>query len=100
MKVHNLLGLAMRARKVDVGSEKVEAGIRANKYQLVIIANDASDLTQERFMRLMQKNKTNYVFYSDKIRLAEAIGKFETVAIGVTDRGFATKILTLINDEK
>lgn len=90
--ISNLLGLAMRAGKVECGTEKVLAGMKSGKYQLVILANDASDNTLEKFIRLAEQTGTSIMKWGTVDMLAGAIGKSITVAVGIKDSGFAKAI--------
>lgn len=98
-EIHNLFGLMMRARKIDVGSAKIIEGIKKKKYPLVVLAEDASDLTVEQFEKQAVKTKTEIIRCGRKDSLADAIGKATTVAIGIVDRGFAKKIQQLLQDK-
>ncbi len=48
-KILGLIGLATRARKVCFGADSVEQQIKKKKVYLIIIAEDASNRTKEKF---------------------------------------------------
>lgn len=88
MKSLNLLGLAMRAQKLESGQPIVLSAIRKRTAKAVIVALDASENTKKQLL-----NKSNYyeipvyiLFTKDE--LSNAIGKERTVC-AITDKGFA-----------
>lgn len=91
-EILNLLGLALRAGKIETGTEKVMASIRAKRYKLVILADDASDNSKEKIIRLAENNNVPLVVWGTSDVLADAIGKGITIAIGIKDAGFAKTI--------
>ncbi|MGL5043248.1 MAG: L7Ae/L30e/S12e/Gadd45 family ribosomal protein [Culicoidibacterales bacterium] len=98
-QLDNLIGLMMRARKIDVGTAKIVEGIKKNKYHLVILATDASELTKEQFNKHARNSQTNIREYGTKDSLADAIGKGVTVAIGIKDKGFFQKVEEIMSNK-
>lgn len=83
------LGLAYRARKLVIGTEMTIESIRKQKIHLVILAHDASQLTQK---KILDKASFYHVEVSQALssqQLSDAIGKRGIKVIGVTDRGFS-----------
>src|SRR5699024_4745620 len=88
LKALNLLGLAVRARKLESGSPTVLDAIRKQRAQLVIIAEDASPNTKKQFLDKCDFYEIpSYVLFS-KDEISQAIGKERTVC-AFTDNGFA-----------
>ena len=56
-KILGLIGLAARARKVCFGADSVELQIRKKKVQLVIVAEEASKRTKEKFQKICQEQE-------------------------------------------
>lgn len=88
VKALNLLGLAMRAQKLESGQPIVLSAIRNRTAKTVIVASDASENTKKQIM-----NKSNYYeipVYNlfTKYELSNAIGKERTVC-AIIDKGFA-----------
>ena len=48
-KILGLIGLAARARKICFGADSVEEQIKKKKVHLIIVAEDASKRTKEKF---------------------------------------------------
>ncbi|PTE42568.1 hypothetical protein BUY79_08190 [Staphylococcus equorum] len=97
-KIVNFLGLAMRAGKVKTGESVIINDLKNNKLKLVIIATDASDNT----MKVMQNKCESYHIslriFGTRAELGQALGKAERVNIGITDQGFAKKLLSMIDE--
>ncbi len=92
----SLLGLAARARKLVTGEELVIKSIRKKEVHLVIVANDASDPTKKKLQDKCQHYGVTLKFAAERGELGAAIGKYERVVVGVTDEGFAQKLLSLL----
>lgn len=97
-KLFNLLGLAMRARKLVTGEELVINEVRNKKCKLVILANDAGPNTMKTVTNKCNSYHVPLIQYGSRYELGYAIGKAERVTIGVLDAGFAKSIQVLIRD--
>lgn len=93
----SLLGLAARARKLATGEELVIKEIRKKKIFLVIVADDASDLTKKKLQDKCNFYNVDVKFIANRQLLGQAIGKHERVVVGVNDEGFAKKLLSILN---
>jgi len=94
--ISNLLGLMMRARKIDMGTAKIMDGIRKRKYTLVILANDASKQTRKQFCQKTEYYEVPLIEMGTKESIGAAIGKDIAVAVGLTDVGFTKKIYEVL----
>lgn len=92
----SLLGLAARARKLVTGEELVIKSIRKKEVYLVIIAEDASDLTKKKLQDKCKFYKVPIKECADRGQIGSAIGKHERVVVGVIDEGFAQKLLSIL----
>ncbi len=92
----SLLGLAARARKLITGEELVVKSIRKKEVRLVLVANDASDLTKKKIQDKCNFYKVPLKFVGERNQLGQAIGKYERVVIAVIDEGFAQKLLSIL----
>ncbi len=84
----DMLGLAMRARKVISGTESVVKALRAGTLHLVVLATDASENTKK---KVRDKSSTYGVEVLETLtsdEISTAIGKRDIKAIGLTDKGF------------
>ncbi|MFT9847815.1 YlxQ family RNA-binding protein [Aneurinibacillus sp. REN35] len=96
-KVEQLLGLAQRARKLITGEELVIKAVRQNQVHLVILSDDASPNTRKKVTDKCGSYKTPCVTYGTRQTLGAALGKEQRVVIGVTDAGFAARLMQLMN---
>lgn len=89
-----MLGFAMRAGKVTIGTDAVFLAMRNKKIRLVLVAADASEATVRRVgykcefyeLPLMQVG-------IDGAELGRMLGKtYAPAVIGITDEGFAKEI--------
>ncbi|QOY34515.1 YlxQ family RNA-binding protein [Anaerobacillus isosaccharinicus] len=92
----SLLGLAARARMLATGEELVIKSIRKKEVYLVIVADDASESTKKKLQDKCNFYNVTLKFAADRGQLGAAIGKHERVVIGVTDKGFAQKLLSIL----
>lgn len=94
----NFLGLAMRAGKVKSGESVILTEIKKQRLYLVIIASDASKNTIKILTNKCQSYQIPYRIISDRYALGEAVGKEARVNIGITDQGFAKKLISMIDE--
>ena len=93
--VDNILGLAMRARKLSTGDSFLE-DIRKKKAKLVVICMDASENTKKKISDKCKYYGIPYVYIDSSVRLNAAIGSYNYMAIAVLEEGFAKKIETYL----
>ena len=91
-KIYNLIGLAMRAKKIVSGEELMDA-IRKKKVSLVIVCDDASDNTKKRYSDKCSFYEIDLITVDSSMRLNQAIGKANRMAIGIKDDGFKNSMM-------
>ncbi|MCS4486285.1 YlxQ family RNA-binding protein [Staphylococcus americanisciuri] len=96
----NFLGLAMRAGKVKTGESVLLAELKKHRLKLVLIAGDASENTKKTLVNKCTTYNTPYRVVSNRYELGVAIGKEARVNVGITDNGFAKKLITMIDEDK
>ena len=94
----NFLGLAMRAGKVKSGESVILNEIKKKRLSLVLIAQDASENTKKTLTNKCNSYQTPYRIVSNRFELGEAVGKEVRVNIGITDQGFAKKLMAMIDE--
>lgn len=97
-QIVNFLGLTMRAGKVKTGESVILNDLKKNKLKLVIIATDASDNTIKVIKNKCESNHVPMQIFATRVELGQALGKSERVNIGITDQGFAKKLLSMIDE--
>ncbi len=90
-KAFSLLGLAMRARKLQMG-ESVLKSVTKKSAKLVVIASDASLNTQKKLIDKCNFYKVDYVFIDSISLLSSSIGQYNVVSVAILDEGFGKKI--------
>ena len=89
----NMLGLALRAKRLEVGEEPVGAVCRARDCRLIIVARDAADNTFRRVRHFADAGQCLWISVPfTKEELGFAVGRTSCAILGVTDIGFAESI--------
>lgn len=96
-KILGLIGLAARARKICFGADSVEQEIKKKKVYLVVIANDASDRTKDKFNKLCEEYKIPIIIEGEIEILSKAIGKSNKAIIGIEESNLANEIQKIKN---
>ncbi|MBR3133338.1 MAG: ribosomal L7Ae/L30e/S12e/Gadd45 family protein [Clostridia bacterium] len=96
-KVNGLLGLASKAGKIVFGSDAVIEAIYKKKVNLVIISEDSSEKTKNKFIEICSKNNVKYKVYGTIEDNSKAIGKDNKAIIAVKDLSLAEAVLERIN---
>jgi ribosomal protein L7Ae-like RNA K-turn-binding protein len=95
-QVGQMLGLAMRARKIVTGEELVIHAIRTNQAKLVLLATDASVNTAKKVRDKCRHYAVPLVTPADRFALGRSIGKDARVTIAITDSKLAENIQHLL----
>lgn len=93
----NLLGLAVRARKVISGTEITINGIRKGEVKLVVVASDCSDRTKKDLHNKASYYNVPVVDTLDSEVLKTAIGRDRKV-MGIIDLGFAKRLKEIMDN--
>ncbi|MDZ5711761.1 YlxQ family RNA-binding protein [Jeotgalibacillus haloalkalitolerans] len=94
----SLLGLATRAGKVISGEELVVKEIRNSKAKLVLLSEDASANTQKKVTDKASYYHVPVRMVNDRYTLGQLIGKDARVTVAVLDKGFADKLISLLDE--
>ena len=92
-KALSLISLATKAGKTASGEFCTEKEVKSRKAELVIVAEDASDNTKQKFKNMCEFYEVPIYFYGDKDTLGHAMGKEFRASLAVTDHGFAKGII-------
>ena len=94
-KLTGLLGLARRAGKLAAGSDAVENGLRHQKVQAIILAEDAARSTTEKFEKASAKHGVPLLRALSRDELGKLMGRETLAVLGVNDPSFAQAIALL-----
>ncbi|SKC74096.1 L7Ae/L30e/S12e/Gadd45 family ribosomal protein [Maledivibacter halophilus] len=97
-KILSLLGFAQKSGNLYSGENTCELYIKKNKIKLLIITQDTSENSKNKFVRLCNSKNIPYMIYSNKNELSNAIGKYKRGIFGIKDGDFSKKIMDLYND--
>ncbi len=97
-KFYNMLGFAMKSGNIVSGEHTCEMNLPTRKISLLIIAEDASENTRERFEFLAEKNNCKYIIFDKKENLSKAIGKYNRNVYGITNKKFSREILRIYEE--
>ncbi len=96
-KILGLIGFSAKARKVCFGADSVELQIKKKKVSVVIVAEDASTRTKEKFNKLCETYKIPIIIGGEIETISKAIGKSNKAVIGIEDVNLATEIAKINN---
>ena len=96
-KVYGLLGLATKAGKITFGTESCIDMIDKRKEKLIIVAEDSSERTINKFKEKCIQNNIDFYVYGKKEDLSRAIGKTNKTVVGIKDKNLAGAIKKILN---
>ena len=92
-KLLNLIGLALKAGKLEIGEEPVGAAARAKHARLILIASDAADNTRRRAKHFGDAGECICLeIPATKEELGRALGRTSCAMAALTDIGFAEAV--------
>ena len=95
-----LLGLARKARKLEIGEEPCGIACRSGKAKLLLIAHDAGDHTVRRARSYCRAGKPPYLCVPfTKDELGDALGCNACALCAFTEPAFAKSFLEALGDE-
>lgn len=87
-----MLSLCMKAGFLITGEQSVEIACKKGEAKLIIIPEDASDNTKNKFINKGKYYNIPVLIYGDRESLSHAVGKFNRTSFAVIDKGFADRI--------
>ncbi len=96
-KILGLIGLAARARKVSYGADSVEMQIKNRKVNLIIVADDASKRTKDKFNKIALQYDIPIIVAENIEALSKAIGKSNKAVLGIEDINLSKEIQKINN---
>ena len=96
-KILGLIGLSAKARKVSFGADSVELQVQKGKVYLIILAQDSSSRTKEKFQKISEENNIPIIITQTIEDLSNAIGKSNKAILGIEDINLANEIQKIYN---
>jgi ribosomal protein L7Ae-like RNA K-turn-binding protein len=94
-----MLGLCQRAGKVASGDFAAEQALKKRKADLLILAEDASERTQEKFLYLARESGVACYTAGTLEELGDALGKGHRAAVVIQSRDFTKGIVGILEKE-
>jgi len=94
-KILSMMGFAQKSGNLVSGENTIELFLPKKKISLVIITEDASENTKERFVMLADRYQVPYIIWGDREILSHSIGKINRAVYGVTNKKFSREIKRL-----
>ncbi len=92
-QVYALLGISAKAGKLKSGEFSTLEAIRSGKAKLVIIAEDASAGTAEKFRNKCGSYQVPMFRFGEKETLGRSVGKEERSSLAILDEGLAGSLI-------
>ena len=89
-----MVGLAMRAGRLILGTTAVREAARHGKLSGALIATDATANARNRLLPLLNAVHVPVVSCATTREIGQAVGKERLAVIGITDVGFARQIMS------
>lgn len=90
-------GLAAKAGKIVCGADAVEEAMMKKKVFVVLIAEDASAKTREKFGKNAEKANIPCYVYGNIDQNSKVIGKKNKAILAIKDKNFSNAICQIIN---
>jgi len=94
-----MLGLCQRAGKLASGDLAAEQALKKGKADLLILAEDASERTREKFARLAARSGVPCYLAGTRDELGSALGKAHRAAVAVQSKDFTKGIIGILERE-
>lgn len=89
----DLLGIALRGGRLQVGTTAVKEGARAGELEAAVLAADAGGNARDRVLPLLEAAGVPVAEAADRRSLGRALGRDRVVIVGVTDAGLARAVM-------
>ena len=96
-KILGLIGLSARARKISYGADSVEIQLKKKKVKLIIVAEDASDRTKNKFIKLSNEYNVPIIISGEIDEISKTIGKSNKAIIGIEVENISKEIQKINN---
>lgn len=97
-KFLGFLGLTRKSGNLVLGGNLTQTAINKNRIKLIVLAEDASSNTKEKFLREAENLGIKIITFPNKEDLGSVFGKSEISVLGVTDIKMAKRIISLSDE--
>lgn len=96
-KILGLIGLSAKAREISYGADSVEIQLKKKKVKLIIVAEDASDRTKNKFIKLSNEYNVPIIILGKIDEISKTIGKSNKAIIGIEEENISKEIQKINN---
>lgn len=96
-RIYSFIGIATKAGRTRSGGFQTVEAIQKGHARLVILSTDAGPNTVDEVRPKCESKGIPLRFYGNKDDLGHAMGKELRSCVAITDEGFATQLLRLID---
>ena len=89
----------MRAGRLVLGTKSVREAARHGKLSAALMATDATENARDRVLPLLAAREVRVARCGTVRELGKAVGRERLAIIGITDRGFADRLMTGLSVE-
>ena len=89
----NLLGLALKAKKLIIGFDEIIKSQNQKKIFLLLMDKDLSSNIEKQVINISELREIPLIRNFSKDELSKSLGKTNIKVVGVTDEGFKNLIL-------
>lgn len=97
-KLATILGFAAKARQCTYGMTAVESGIKSGKVLVVLADEELSELAHRTIKSHCSYWEVPLIWISPPGKLGTACGKPQNKIVGITQNGFASRILEICEE--
>lgn len=94
-----MLGLCQRAGKLVSGDFATEQALRRRQADLLLLAEDASERTREKFLKLAQQAGTTCYSAGTRSDFGSALGKADRAVVAIQSRDFTKGMIGILQKE-
>ena len=95
--IYKMLGLSVKAGGAVFGEGKAKDSLRAKDSILIIVSEDASENTKEKFRHSSDFYHTPYFEFGDRDSLGKACGRDFAVVISITNESLGRRLIELFS---
>ncbi|MEI8199436.1 MAG: ribosomal L7Ae/L30e/S12e/Gadd45 family protein [Eubacteriales bacterium] len=98
LKILTFLGLATKAGKTVSGADAVAEAVARGCAYLVLVTEDASEGTAKKIAFFSRQAGVSFCRFSTRQQLGKFLGKEDRAVAAVLDKGFADRLIQLLQD--
>ncbi|HBM81214.1 MAG: ribosomal L7Ae/L30e/S12e/Gadd45 family protein [Clostridiales bacterium] len=95
-KFYSFLGIIKKSGNLSSGYNTCEIQIKKGKGKMVLVAEDASHGTQDKFVNMCKANNIPFIIHGNKGDIGSSIGKMPTSVIVINDENMSKVVLNML----